>query len=152
MSIWEQDEEYRQCLRIDIEREIRECELLNDKLEKKRCEIEEHLISECKHEDYEVEKCSLSPRSLRLKRLSYFEPKINKFEMNTDVQEPEQLDTNLVDIVETTKNITENSKVLKKAKARCLGQTRAKKRCLNMCVGEYCHKHKLSRKDSIDTV
>ena len=110
------------------------------------------MISEAEHEDYELERCSLSPRSLRLKRLLYFELRVSKLETNTDIREPENIDINMVETDETTEIVTENPKVFKKTKVRCLAQTRARKRCMNMCYDDYCHKHKVSRKDNIDTV
>ena len=69
-----QNVEYENALRDDIEKEIiLEARELDQKC-RLRMEIEERLISEAESLDEEENRCKLSPRSLRLKRLKFFEP------------------------------------------------------------------------------
>lgn len=70
-----QELEYIECLRTDIEREIVDCELKDEKMETVRFSIESKLIEDAEQLDYDLERCKLSPRSLRLKRLEFYEKK-----------------------------------------------------------------------------
>ena len=68
-----QELEYMECLRTDIEKEIVEYEKNEDKIELKRIIIENLLIEEAEQLDDEIERCKLSPKSLRAKRLEFYE-------------------------------------------------------------------------------
>ena len=124
-----QELEYIECLRTDIEREIVDCELKDEKMEIKRLSIESKLIEDAEQLDYDLERCNLSPRSLRLKRLEFYEKKINMpYDQvsNTDNLSSEQ---STVKTVLTTKQCTS---ITKKGR-RCL-----KRSILGMDV---CHIH-----------
>ena len=74
-----QELEYIECLRTDIEKEIVECEVNDEKIEIMRVSIELKLIEDAEQLDYDLERCKLSPRSLRLKRLEFYEQKNDTF-------------------------------------------------------------------------
>jgi hypothetical protein len=69
-----QDIEYENSLRDDIETEIISEARKLDREVIFSLEIEKRLISEADYLDEEESSCKLSPRSLRLKRLQFFEP------------------------------------------------------------------------------
>ena len=70
-----QELEYIECLRTDIEREILDCEVNDENMEIKRFTIESKLIEDAEQLDYDIERCNLSPKSLRLKRIEFYEKK-----------------------------------------------------------------------------
>ena len=73
-----QNLEYMESLRNDIEKDIINDEKELDLQECKRACIEECLIDTAELEDYEQERCNLSPKSLRLKRLEFYTPDMKK--------------------------------------------------------------------------
>jgi hypothetical protein len=73
-----QEMEYMESLRQDIEKDIILEERTLDFQEVRRVELEKKIIEDANVLDYEMERCRLSPRSLRLKRLNFFEPEKNK--------------------------------------------------------------------------
>lgn len=75
-----QELEYMECLRMDIEKEIVEYEKNEDKVELKRIIIENLLIEDAEQLDEEIERCNLSPKSLRAKRLAFYEGNGKRFE------------------------------------------------------------------------
>ena len=124
-----QELEYIECLRTDIEKEIVECELKDEKMETVRLSIESKLIEDAEQLDYDLERCKLSPRSLRLKRLEFYEKKINipyNQVLNTNNMSSEQ------STVETFTKTNQCTSITKKGK-RCL-----KRSILGMDV---CHIH-----------
>lgn len=130
-----QNIEYMNCLRTDIENEIIEQEIKEEKLEHLRNTWETELIEIAENEDYECERCSLSLQSLRLKRLSYFS---QKYEVHSEDTKPME---------EVTKHECEpkppNTKEDdKKIKTQCIGLTKTQKQCSIMCYDSYCHIHK----------
>lgn len=68
-----QELEYLESLRCDIEKEILDFEKKDEKQECRRRQIENELIEHATAADYDMERCNISPRTLRLKRLAYFE-------------------------------------------------------------------------------
>jgi len=76
-----QELEYMESLRNDIEKEILSSELEDEKLCNLIKSIEKSLINDAIDEDYEQERTSFSPNTLRMKRLLFFEKnKENKFQ------------------------------------------------------------------------
>ena len=124
-----QELEYIECLRTDIEREIVDCELKDEKMETVRLSIESKLIEDAEQLDYDLERCKLSPRSLRLKRLEFYEKKI--IIPHDNVSNTDNLPTGKSK-AETVMTTTQCTSITKKG-ARCL-----KRSILGMDV---CHIH-----------
>ena len=139
-----QELEYMECLRTDIEKEIVEHEKNDEKMELKRACIENILIEDAEKLDYELERCKLSPRSLRLKRLEFYEQK-NK---NGSKEEP-VLDSDISNNNPKTckskileKNVKENLQV-----TQCISITKKGTRCSKRpLLGlDVCHIHKKNK-------
>lgn len=129
-----QELEYNECLRTDIEREIVECEVNDEKMETIRFSIESKLIEDAENLDYDLERCKLSPRSLRLKRLEFYENKINipcDQVSNTDKLSSEQ---STIETVMKTK--------------QCTSITKKGRRCLKISISgmDVCHIHNKNTK------
>ena len=124
-----QELEYQECLRTDIEREIIEYEKAEETMLLKRIRIEETLVEEAEHLDYEMERCTLSPRSLRIKRLEYYENKNYS------------LSNNSINNIETPLN--ENEVVCSHVLNQCISLTKKGTRCLKRTrLGmNVCHIH-----------
>ena len=69
-----QNLEYIEALRCDIEKDIVKEEKQLEQIDILRLRIEQTLIIEAEKLDSDLERCQLSPTSLRLKRLAYFVP------------------------------------------------------------------------------
>lgn len=124
-----QELEYIECLRTDIEREIVECEINDEKMETVRFSIESKLIEDAQQLDYDMERCKLSPRSLRLKRLEFYEKKINIPYDQTSSTDNLPSEQSTVETVMTTK--------------QCTSITKKGRRCLKRSISgmEVCHIH-----------
>tara|TARA_B100001989_G_scaffold252062_1_gene232969 strand:+ start:4693 stop:5151 length:459 start_codon:yes stop_codon:yes gene_type:complete len=130
-----QELEYMECLRTDLEREIVEYEKKTEEMELKRVVIENMIIEEAEQLDYELERCKLSPRSLRLKRLEFYENKIenvskNVYETNDDrvLNNSKSCESKVVEtLVETTIETTLQVE-------QCISITKKGKRCLKRPV------------------
>ena len=83
--MYQQNLEYEESLRNDIEKDLKREAYELDNQEMKRIEIEEMMILEAEHLDEQKEACNLSPKSLRLKRLAFFENKIETNKPNVRI-------------------------------------------------------------------
>lgn len=110
-----QELEYLESLRNDIEKDILSEEIALENSEKKRVNIERELIEEAEYLDEKMEKCSLSPNSLRMKRLAFF------------------------GVNNETNSATKKNSVFKK---RCGGKTKKGKKCLNYTYDDFCFIHR----------
>lgn len=124
-----QELEYIESLRKDIEKEIIECEINDEKMEKNRFSIESKLIEDAEKLDYDIERCKLSPRSLRLKRLEFYEKK--------SLPCGQVLDTNTLCHNKSEKEIVVTTK-------QCTSVTKKGRRCLKISVSgmDVCYIHK----------
>ncbi len=124
-----QELEYIECLRKDIEREIVEYEVKNEKMETVRFSIESKLTEDAEQLDYDLERCKLSPRSLRLKRLEFYEKK----------------NSPPYDQVSNTDNLSSEQNTAKTVltKQQCTSITKKGKRCLKISIlgMNVCHIH-----------
>ncbi len=117
-----QNLEYMECLRNDIEKDIITFEKQCENEEIKRIDIERRLIEEAEILDYEMNRCNLSPKTLRLKRLEFFTGKL--FEKNKPNDDSERILQRL----------------------QCKSITKKGSRCLRKSIlgKEYCHIHEKS--------
>tara|TARA_A100001015_G_scaffold103681_1_gene115106 strand:+ start:1531 stop:1950 length:420 start_codon:yes stop_codon:yes gene_type:complete len=105
-----QNDEYLRALRLDIEAEIKDIEISEEKTEILRNDIEKKLIELESFEDdvIESQKYHYSPQSLRNKRLLFFEKGVSTLKPNNDERSdiPTKITSNLesIKIVKLTCN------------------------------------------------